>query len=880
MNRIKSLLLRRKLDRDLAEEIRLHLDERVDELLQTGMSNQEASRLARLEFGNVARIEEQGREVWRFPVMDDLLSDIRFAVRQLRRSPSFSLASVLILALGIGANTAVFSVVNAVILRPLSYPDPQRLTSVESIDIRGTPHPADLSYPTFFDFRKGNEVFDQMVCYRDVGLSMTGVGDHPAHLRGEIVSSDLFGMLGIQPLLGRGFLRSEETAGERVVILSHEVWLRHFSGDAAIIGKSVDIEGAPHTIIGVAPEGFSFPPGGEPVQIWTTLARDAISTFTPVTEQRGARMLDVMARLKPGVSIDQAQAQMDSVAAALAKAYPNSNKNLPRTRIRPALENVIGSTRTPLLFLLVAVGLVLVVVCANIANLLLARTAERAPEFAIRAAIGAGQGRIVRQLITESLLLSVIGSVLGVLAAALTVGVIGRLAGAAIARIDETNIDARVLCFSIALALVTSLLFGLAPALKVARGRFSLSSKEGSKASTDKSGGLRDALCVAQIALGLVLLTGAGLMIASFTHLMRRDLGFQPQGLQAFRVQPAGANYTRQKQLDFHARLLEALRGLPGVEDAALATPPPMTGSEITMSFNIEERPAAPGERHSSTMAIVSPGYFRTIGALLINGREFGSGDDEAGAPVVIVNQAFADRFFHGENPIGKRIEPGATSDASGTKMREIVGVVGNARQSPLHPGVEPIYYLPYGQMPWCCPSVIVRTRGGTLLNESAIGAAVASLDKQLPVYGLKTLNQIRSNGVAGQRFQMILLSSFAGISLLLTVIGLYGVLAYSVARRTREIGVRIALGASRTDVVSLVMGKAILLVLLGIGIGLVGAYAVARVLTGMIYGVSPQNPMVLGSACVILAATASVAAYLPARRAVSIDPMQALRSE
>jgi predicted permease len=880
MNWIRSLPFRRRLDNDLADEIRLHLDERVDELIRRGMSRQHATQVARLEFGNVTHIEEQGRDVWRWPAVEDILSDIRFAFRQLRRSPSFALASILTLALGIGANTAVFSVVNAVVLRPLPYSDPERLTSVESIDIRGTPHPTDLSYPTFFDFRKGNHVFDQMVCYRDTELSMTGVGDRPVHLRGEIVSSDLFAMVGIRPFLGRGFLRSEENASSTVIIISYELWLHHFKGDTAIAGRNVDIDGLPHTIVGVAPRGFSFPPGDDQVQVWTTLAWDASSAAViPVTEQRGARMLDVMARLKPGVSVEQAQAQMDNVAAALAKAYPDSNKNLPRTRIRPALENLVGSTRTPLLLLMGAVGLVLVVVCANIANLLLARTAERAPEFAVRAAIGAGQGRIVRQLITESLLLSVIGSALGVLAAALTIGLIVCL-GSGIARIGETSIDGHVLGFSIALAIVTSLVFGLAPALRASRSQFSLGSNGGSRTATDKSGRLRSALCVAQIALGLMLLTGAGLMIASFTHLMRRDLGFRPEGLQTFSVQPAGKNYTRQKQLEFHARLLKELKGLPNVEDAALAMPPPMTGSQITMSFNIEERPTGPGERNGSTMAIVSPDYFRTIGALLINGREFDTRDDETGIPVVIVNHAFADRFFHGENPIGKRIEPGATSDAGGTKMSEIVGVVGDARQSPLRPGVEPIYYLPYRQMPWCCPSVVVRTRGATLLTESSLQAVIASLDKQLPLYGVKTLNQITSNGIAGQRFQMILLSSFAGISLLLTVVGLYGVLAYAVARRTREIGVRMALGASRKDVVSLVMREAMFPVLLGIGIGLIGAFEVGQVLTGMIYGVAPQSPLVLGGACVVLALTASVAAYLPARRAVSIDPMQALRSE
>jgi len=396
MNLIRRILDRKRLHQDLSDEIEQHLQEKVDDLVENGLSREEALHAARREFGNVLLTEERGREGWRWTAVEDFFSDIRFAFRQLRKSPAFALAGVLTLALGIGANTAVFSVVNAVILRPLSYPQPDRLVSVRSRDMRGTPHPTNLSYPTFFDFRENNRVFDHIVSYRDDEFSLTGIGE-AIHVRGYIVSWDLFPMLGVQPALGRGFLPFEENAGERPVILSHDLWKGRFAADPGVIGTAVRIDSRPHTVIGVAPPGFTFPVQNRPVQIWTTLARDAsFATFQPVTKQRGAKMLDVMARLKPGVSIEQAQIQMDEVAAALARQYPDTNRNISSTYVRPELENLIADTREPLLIVLGAVGLVLLIACGNIANLLLARTAERAREFALRAAIGAGRARIIR----------------------------------------------------------------------------------------------------------------------------------------------------------------------------------------------------------------------------------------------------------------------------------------------------------------------------------------------------------------------------------------------------------------------------------------------------------------------------------------------------
>ncbi len=874
MNWIRQLLARRQLNKDLSEEIQQHIEEKVDELMTGGLSREDAIARARREFGNLTLMTEQGRDVWRWPSVEDFLSDVRFAVRQLCKSPAFAVASILTLALGIGTNTAVFSVVNAVILRPLAYPESEQLISVKSLDLRGVPQPSDLSYPTFFDFRRENKVFEHMVSYRDEEFSLTGIGE-PLHLRGEIVSWDLFPMLGVPPSIGRGFLPAEEESGQRVVVISHRLWRERFGGDAAVVGRSVTIDSQPHTIVGVAPPGFSFPIAPEPVDMWTTLSRDADSdTFTPVTKQRGARMLSVMARLKNGVTIERAQAQMDVIASSLAKQYPDTNKNFPRTYLRPEIENLTGNAKPPLLILVAAAGLVLLVACGNVANLLLMRTAERGREFALRAAIGAGRGRLARQLVTESLTLSMIGGTVGVLAAIVTMRLILPLAGNSLPRIAEVSIDGRVLLFSAALAAATSLVFGLTPVLRILKPQVIEGLKEGSQTTTDGAERLRSALCVGQVALGLVLLSAAGLLIASFHNLMNRDLGFQPAGLLSFGVNP------QREQTVFYTGLVEKLRSIPGASSAAIAMPLPLMGAQMTVAFNIQDRPAPPGERPRSNMAIVSPGYFSTIGAPVLRGRDFNEQDDLDAAPVLIVNQAFAEKFFPGDDALGKRIEPGAVYKRAGTEMREIVGVVGNAKQSLLSPEPDPIYYFPYKQLPWCCPSVLVRSRAAPLRLEPDIRESVASLDKQLPIYNLRTLDALFTAGMASSFFLVLLLGSFAAMALLLTVTGLYGLLAYGVVRRTREIGLRVALGASPGEVRAMVLRRAMTFVLLGIVIGIAGAVVGGQVLKTVLFGVAPYSPLLLAVACLVVLLAGGLAAFLPARHAASIDPMHALRSE
>ncbi|MGH9159093.1 MAG: ABC transporter permease [Vicinamibacteraceae bacterium] len=808
------------------------------------------------------------------------MTDLRYAIRTLTRAPGFVFIAILTLALGIGANTAIFSVVNAVILRPLPYPEPDRLVSVQSRDTRGTPHPAALSYPTFFDFRRDNRVFEHIVCFRDTQLTLTGSG-RPVQLRGVIVSSDLFSVLRTAPALGRGFLPRDERVSAHVVILSHGLWNRHFGGDPGIVGRTIALDRERYTVVGVAPARFTFPVVNEPIDLWTTLALDARSaTVQPVTEQRGSRMLNAIARLRSGVPVERAQAQMDVVAAGLVTRYPDQNKAIASTYVRPLLDLLTDDARQPFLVLLGAVGLILLIACANIAGLLLARTTERAREFALRAAIGAGQGRLIRQLITESLMLSLIACAAGVLTAMVVLRWTLPLAGDSVPRMLQADIDSQVLVFSVGLAVLTSVLVSVAPALRLRRIEVVEPLKVGARTGTDAADRTRSTLIVAQIALCLVLLSGASLLAASFLHLVGRDVGFQPERLITFGLTLPDADYPRGTHLDFYERLLARLEGLPDVTSAALGMPLPLSGSQMTISFNIEQRPTPPWERPSSDMAIVSPGYFRAIGARLLEGRELTGRDTAAALPIVVVNRAFARKFFPGAAALGQRIEPGATADETGTKMREIVGVVENVRQSPLSRGEEPVYYLPHAQMPWCCPSVIVRTSASPLAVESSLRAVVQAMDAQLPLHDVRTADQLLAAGVAGPRFLTALFASFAALALLLTAVGLYGVIAYSVARRTREMGVRVALGASRHTILAMIVRKAMFLVAVGIAVGLVGAFAAARLMTTVLFGVGPHEPRLLVLACTVVTLTAAAAAYLPARRAATVDPIDALRSE
>lgn len=880
MNLLSRLLFRRRLQRDVSDEIRAHLDERVDELVASGLDRATAMRRARREFGNVALIEEEGRDVWRWGWIEDLLSDVRFAFRQLRRSPAFAAAGALTLALGIGANTAVFAVVHAVLLRPLPFLEPDRLVTItprNSTRLAGT---YGNSYPNYFDMRAENDVFEQLAAFRRTEMTLTDSGT-PIQLRGLVVSWNLFTVLRVTPSLGRPFTPDDERPESRTVIVSHSLWQATLNANPAAVGQTIELNRQLYTIAGVMPEGFAFPLDGARPQIWIPLAVDARSaTVQPVTRQRGARMLGLIGRLRDGVTLDQASAQMTAVAASLARRYPNDNRRYPEVRLTPAIEALAGASREPLILLAGAVALVLLLACANIANLLLSRTTERGREFALRAAIGAGRARIVRQIVGESMTLSLVGSAIGVAVAVLLLRITVPLAESAVPRIQEARIDGSVLLFSLAVAVITSVLFSLAPLTRLRRGTLNEILQYGGRTSASASDRLRSALVVGQVAIGLMLVSGASLLTASYVHMTRRDPGFDRDRLLTFEVTLPGSEYPRAQQLEFHSRLIERLEALRGVESAAVAMPLPLTGSTMRVAFDIERRPADPQARPAANIAIVSPGFFETVGIPVRRGRAFTDHDDAASVPVVIVNQAFADQFFPGEDALGTRIRSGATSDERGALMREIVGIVGNARQSPLGSAPDPIYYFAYRQMPWCCPSIVVRATGSPAAIEADARSVLSSIDRRLPMYDVRTADRILSIGLIGPRFLTLLLGSFATIGLLLTAVGLYGLLNYAVVKQTREIGVRMALGAGRSAVLSAVLGRAMLLVSVGTAIGVAGSLASSRLLRNLLVGVEPTSPALLAIATLVIVAAAGCAAYLPARRAASVDPTLALRHE
>jgi putative ABC transport system permease protein len=878
---IRSLFVRERIDRDLADEIALHIEEKTEELVAAGLALDDARREARRAFGNVTGVREQSRDVWRWRAAHDMASDVRYAIRQLRHNPSFAAAAILTLAIGIGANSAIFSVINAVVFRSLPYHEPAALVSVASMNVRAG-QPTVLSYFTFFEFRRAG-VFERIASYRDVGLTLTG-RDLPVQLDGQLVSWDLFELLGVPPLLGRGFVASEEEPGARVVILSYDTWQTHFAGDPTIAGRSIVIDGEPNTVVGVARQGFTYPIRSRPVQIWTTLARDASSaTVQPITEQRGARMLNAVARLFPDTTREQAHARLDAVAARLAAEHPSTHKNLPATVVRPELERMLGPARQAILILWGAVALVLLIACANIANMLLARTADRLHELSVRAAIGGSRGRIVRQLLTENLTIAAIGASLGVAGAIVVVRLLVAMTADYLPRAADIRIDGGVLLFTAGLGLAVSVLVSVPPALWIGRAAFGRGLAGGSRSVTVRHERVRSALVVAQVSVGLLLLSVASILGAGFVQLTRRDLGFTPDNLLTFRAEVSGAGYTTDRQIAFMNALLERLDVSPGIASAAVGMPLPLVGNEMSVSFNIEERPAGPSERPSSNMALVSPGYFRTIGTPIIEGRGFTTDDDENHLRVLVVNKAFAEKFFPGVSAIGKRIASGATSNRDArngvTVFREIVGVVGNARQSPGGNEPEPIYYFPYKQMPWGPPTVIVRT---TLPDETSLPAIrqiVADLDPNVPVHGAKSMAAIFATGMAPPRFLTMLMGSFAAIGLLLTATGLYGLLSYAVATRTREIGVRVALGATRRSIVSMIVGRALLLVAIGTALGAAGMLAGRTLLRPVMPLLDAPHPLAwLAAAVAIITMTAIAAAYPPARRAASIDPTTALR--
>ena len=813
--------------------------------------------------------------------METLWKDIRYGIRMLLKAPSVSIVATIALALGIGANTAIFSVVNAVLLRPLPFANPEELMMVWESDssrgqIRGT-----ASYPNFTDWRAQNHVFEYLAAYYTNDIIMTGRGES-TRLQGAVVSAELFPLLGVAPVVGRTFLPDEDKPGEsgRVVLLSQQLFRQRFNSDPNVVGQSMVLDGKNYQIVGVMPHAFQFPIQNDPVELWTTVAVDAEGS-EPVTEQRGAHFLKVIGRLKPGVSQQQAQAEMTAISARLEQQYPD--KNLHRsTTIEPTLEALVGNIRPALLILLGAVGCVLLIACANVANLLLARAMTRHKEMAIRSALGASRSQVVRQLLTESVLLSLAGGTLGLVLAVWWSDLLVALGKQNIPRALQVGLDWRVLAFTFAVSVLTGVIFGLVPAIHASKTDLTEPLKEGGRGSGQgaRHKGIRGVLVVAELAIAVVLLVGAGLLIQSLWRLRQVSPGFNPKNVLTLVVGIPEIKYPTKTQAQFFQDLTARIETLPGVSSASAIAPLPLSGDRFGISFEIEGRPVAKGDQPSADFFTIGDEFFKTMQIPLLQGREFTDRDKKQAPGVIIVNQAFARKFFPGEDPIGKHIKPGISTDEDEPAMREIVGMVADVRNRDLNSDLRPGFFVPHAQLPFSQMTIVVKTDGEPSSLVNAVQNEVHAMDRELPVFNVKTMDEYISASVAAPRFNATLLVIFAAVALILTIVGLYGVMSYSVAQRTNEIGIRMALGAQTGDVLRLIVSQGFRLVLLGLGIGLAAALALMKIISSLLFGVTTKDPFTFGAVAVLLAIVALLACYIPARRATRLDPLRALRYE
>ncbi|MDQ6765258.1 MAG: ABC transporter permease [Verrucomicrobiota bacterium] len=819
-----------------------------------------------------------------------MLSDIRYAFRQLAKNPGFTLVAAVTLALGIGANTAIFSVVNAVLLKPLPFSSPDELVAFGSTDNRqAASSPNSLSYPDFFDFRAQNQTLAAAAAYRDRGFGLVEERETRS-VHGEKVSAELFDVLGLKPLIGRGFTRADEAAGGGPggykTVLTHAFWQTHFHGDPNVLGRMLLLDGRGYTVIGILPIGFQFPIQPEPPEIYVTIAEDASTPdgSKPATEQRGNHSLEGVARLKPGVTVAQAKADLRTMAARLEKDYPDTNTNF-GVAVVPLRDELVGDVRTAIYVLFGAVICVLLIANANVANLLLARASVRAKEIALRAAMGASRARIIRQLLTESMLLAALGGGLGLLLAGWGTTALVAAVPQNIPRTETIHLDGVVLGFTLLLSLGTGIIFGLVPAWQASHVDLNTALKAGSwggGGGDRRKHRLRDALVIAEVSLALILLICAGLLLQSFSKLGRVHPGMRTDQLFTARIGLPEVSYpTPEKVVAFHDELLRRIRAIPGVESASTIMPLPLSGSNWVTSFDIEERPLPEGQQADSPARISGVDYFSTVGIPLLKGRMFDDTDDLRSRPVVIVNERFAQRFFPGEDPLGKRIKPSMSVGEGQPLMRTIVGVVGNVKHHSLSEDFTPEIYLSSTQIPNDSGTLVVRTK---LSNAASITSAVrdqlAAVDRTVPLTRVRIFDEYIERRLAHSRFNAILLSIFAGTALLLTAIGIYGVMAYSVAQRTNEIGIRIALGAAHSSIFRLVVGQAMKLVALSVVVGLAGAFAATRALNTLLYGVGAWDPVTFIGIVLLISAVAFLAAWLPARRATRVDPIVALRTE
>jgi putative ABC transport system permease protein len=814
--------------------------------------------------------------------MRNWFGDFRYALRQLRKNPGFAAVAVLTLALGLGANSAIFSVIDAVLLRPLPFHAPGRLVVVKPT-APGRRDDIGVSYPTFLDWRAQNHVFEGMSVFREGDFTLTGRGE-PAHLTGAVVSANLFSLLGVPPGIGRDFIPDEDKpSGTGLpVILSHNLWQSRFGSDPKVVGQNLTLDGQSFAVVGVMPAGFQFPVQRTAVELWTTIALDAqpMGSSPPMTSQRGVAYLDAIARLRPQVARSTAQTEMAGIQDGLNRQYP---ENRPKgINLVPESDAVVGDMRQGLFILLGAVGLVLLIACANLSNLLLARAATRSKEICVRTALGATRWMIVRQLLAESILLAAAGAVAGLGLAAWAIRLLTELAPRDLPRITESGLNLQVLIFTALIAILTSMLFGLVPALQAAKPDLVTSLNEGGRGGTDTMvrGRLRAALVMTEMALALVLLVGAGLLLRSLVGLGRVDPGFAKDHVITFGLDLPG-RYGQPQRVAFYRSLLEQIRATPGIRSASAAFPLPLSADDVKTTFEVEGRPMKQSEYPVTTLHVIDRDYFRALGIPLLSGRGFTPQDDAKGAtPVVMISERLAQQVFPGVDPVGRRIKPGISSGDSGEPMRVIVGIVGDVKAEGLGAPSLLESYVPYAQLPFAPMSVLARTEIVPGNMVPTLTGEVQSLDSTLPLLHVKTLDEYVDDSVVGTRFETFLLGTFGVLAFGLTAVGLYGVISYTVVQRTREMGIRLALGADRAAILGMIVKNGALLACAGTVIGLAAAFLLTRLMASLLFGVGPTDPLTFVCVPVALIAVAILASYVPARRAAQVDPMVALRDE
>jgi putative ABC transport system permease protein len=877
--RVRMLMNRRQFDAELEEEMRLHLEMRQHEHLQSGMEADDARAAARRRFGNVTALKEISHMAWGWEWFEHLAQDVRYSLRMLRKNPGFTAVCVLTLALGIGVNTAIFSVVYAVVLKPLPYPDSQQLYTIFQQRTQDASVQAGFSYLDLQDVKAQDTAFSGMTGVSAHELTLTGHGD-PFIVRVADVTPELFSVFEQQPLLGRGFRPEDGQPGAaHVVILNESVWRSVFSADPNIIGASINLDKRAFTVVGVMLSGFSFPLLSGTREVWVPVGQDPM--FESWMNLRARHWLLTTGRLKPAVSLAEAQAELDVIGQRLAKQFPAENAGW-EIHLIPLQRLIVGDVRSPLLVLLGAVALVLVIACANLANLLLTRATSRTREIAIRTALGAGRGRIVRQLLSETAVLGVLGGAAGILLAYWGVNALGTLVPKSVPQLNPIRVDHVVLLFALAISALAIFLFGLAPAFLAAKSDPQASLREGGTRLGESAGGrrARAIFAGAEIALAMVLLVAAGLLIRSFSKLTAVSPGFDTAHIVKANIAlPRDQYKTPQQWLAFTDDLLSRVQAEPGMQDSALVVPTPLADIGVRVPFEIVgQPPATAAESRTGDYVAATPNYLRVMAIPLVAGRFF-TADDVISTPrVTCISAAMARVYFPNQNPIGKRISFSFPPDPG--VPREIVGIVADVRDSALGEDPKPMMYVPFAQAPIWGSDLVVSSTLSTASVADAIRKDAMAIDKDLPVGDIAKMTDVLATNVAQPKFRTELLVLFAAMALVLAATGIFGVISYSVSRRTREIGIRMALGASRNTISHMILRETLLLALAGLAVGVPCTFAASRLLGHMLFDVSANDPVTLVAVAFTLIAVAVIAGFVPLRRAMRVDPMVALRYE